>query len=532
MGLSKMDYNIYKEEIEKDPDKIIELLNKKINDELNKESHNPKLLCDYYWILGDAYIKKEEYLKAKESYNNSIKCIKKLKDNQIEKNCRIFIGNYKLSEIYEELQEPKKIIKYKKETLKFIDKNKEILIKGKDFPQDKPEFRQFLTYISLYYKNLEDLILKFHNIINIKSYKKTLLKSWKDALETKQFSLIFEMGFITHLMTLISLLENDEEQFWHWISLSSATSLICRLLSDKNIDQKTIWSKIFSNDLNLGIDKVMKYYDFNKEHHPDMQNKLIDIIFSLNLSNQDLYFLDLFFQFESKFEFNKENYDEYLKLYEQVKNEVSLHEIVRIIYREFLMVLFLENKEYMKAIKTGEENLTSIRNQFNDKNIRQYLMARTYKNLFRIEVKRQNYDEAEKYGIKVMEYYESEGSRRKFDLLLFLIEFGNFYIQQRQKYSFIFDKPKILLTEALEIAKIKRNKNYKIFMKIFRSLAEIDWQWGNYTDALDYYFRYICFYLIYNPLKDEILYGLINIFVKYLENIGFYIPKEEPKFIY
>ncbi|MHA1270521.1 MAG: hypothetical protein ACTSPY_12085 [Candidatus Helarchaeota archaeon] len=510
-----------KNEVDDNPDNIISSYNKKIEAELSKKKKDFRLLCNCYWLIGDAYKKKEEYLDSIESYKSALKYAKKVKGDIYDKNCRIAKSNYKIGNVYIELQEPDNIIKYRNISIDYINKNRKKLIKELKFPLNKSEYIRYLNFTHIYFKIYENLIKNYYEIDAIYDLENKLVKLWNKVIKNKKCTQIFDLGYTSHILALISFITKDYDDFCQWLSLNIIISNICITITSKKSGFYSIWEDILYRNLNLGLNFIKNYLGLEKDHIPKMKNKLIDIILNSELSNQDYRYLDKLYEIKSENKILTEDIDNFYALVKKVSQEKNVHEMVKALYREELMLALLEKKKYSKSIEVGEENIKFIRKNIMDKSVKQYLIARTYHNLFRIECKKQNYSIAEKHGRQVINIYNNKKVRRKYDELLFLIEFGCFYIQEGERYSLIIDNAKNLLNKSLEISVDKRNKSYEIFMRIFRIIGEIEWRNNKYLKAISNHFKSKCIYLIYNPPNNEIFNNIIGIFFSYLEKKKF-----------
>jgi tetratricopeptide (TPR) repeat protein len=321
---------------------------------------------------------------------------------------------------------------------------------------------------------------------------------------------------------LISIIQENEEKFWQWTSQNFVISIICESIIEDSYFKK-YFRELLTNNLNLSINYLKNSYQIEQNRKPKMQNKLIDIILNSDLTKEDYYYLDLLTKLRSKNTYKKENKDKIFELLDEIDRNHKINDLIKVLVQEDVILALLEDKEYSEAIEICESNIKLIKNNLKDKSVKQYLQARTLQNQFRVEVKKQNFNQAEKYGNRVLDYYKHEKIRRKYDLLLFLIEYGTYYLEQREKYSLIYDKAINLLNNALEIAISKRNKDPEIFGKIFRSFAEINWRDGNYLDSLINSFKSECLFLVNNNVKKFSFDGLAKLYLKYLKGNGFEI---------
>ncbi|MHA1751193.1 MAG: hypothetical protein ACTSYZ_02385 [Candidatus Helarchaeota archaeon] len=516
MGLSKIQFTNYKRKLELNTDSIIKQINENIENELKQKKKNYRLICDYFWILGDAYKKKEEYLNSIESYHSALKYINKIKDNILDKNCRLAKSYYKIANVYIELQEIEEIIRFKNNTLNCIEKNKQILIQTSNFPLVKDNFEKYLNFIDYYYKILEESIKYYRKSDQLDKFEKRINKIWNEIFKEKNSYRIFEMGYILHILTIIAIIYKDYNSLWEYITLGFEVSSICECLTSSKSKFNKIWKRSLHEFLSLGINFIKSIYEIDESHVPENKNKLIDIILELNLEKQDIYYLEKLFRYKEKNNLTHKGKFNIHSLNAEIQKEGKIHSIVKILYVNELILHLLEKKEFLKAIELAENNLKIIHKEIKDKRIRNYFIARMNQILFRIEVKKQNYKESEKFGKKVINMFENEGIRRKYDLLLFIIEFANFNIQIKQ-----YDKAKSYLNYALEIAKSKRNKKYELFMQIFESYAEISWGNSEYVESMINIFKSLCFYLIFNRNDLKIMNKLTWMFFQFLESKKF-----------
>ncbi|MBD3230282.1 MAG: hypothetical protein GF329_19040 [Candidatus Lokiarchaeota archaeon] len=382
-------------------------------------------------------------------------------------------------------------------------------------------FKIYINFTNSYFRVLEELLPIYKKLDKLNKFEKRIKKIWNNLINNRQIYNIFSLGYSAHLLSIISILNNNEEEYWKWITLTFIISIICRTITLNNSKFNKIWDNLHLNYMNLGINLIKKQFDIHEDHNPKMQNKLIDILLNAGLSKEDYYYFDHLIKLKSKKAFEITDINKFHELRKEINRNKSINDLIKVLYYEDYISQLLDDKEFLKAIEQAEEIEKLIKKSIKSKSVKQYLIARINQNLFRIELKKHNYDQAERHGKKVVNIFNNDQVRRKYDLLLFLIEFGYFYIEERDRYALIFDRSKDLINQALNVAVNKRNKSYQLFMKIFESLGELEWRNEKYIESLTNFFKAKCFYLIYNDPKNDLFDNLIGIFFIYLERSEF-----------
>ncbi|MFX1449635.1 MAG: hypothetical protein ACFFCM_02260 [Promethearchaeota archaeon] len=490
--------------IEKNPEKGSIEIQKYINKLETEKDKDWDALFDAYLALGIAYKKLEDWTKGLENVKNAINIAKKIKKNftKIVKTC---MARKEIGSINEIIQEYPKAIKEFDESLKDLEKILEELTKNHEkLPEDEFQNNSLIVK-SLFFEFLRQKVSIYLKLKDEKKAKESIFKPWIKFLDKKSKDYIEDLANFAELYTLIAKTLGQPIELLNW----TGELLILDVFAKKLSTNPSYWT-----------DKVHQHIKENSQILLDLLNISIDgeilgketlnMLKELELEDKDFMYIDKLLDLDNEEQY-KNNFDVYYELFETARKDDAAIEIQVMILNELILALSFKY-EYNEAIQRSKDALKLIKS-IKYKDVSNFFSGKFELTKFRVNLKKQDFKQAEKDAKKAIDYFEQNIStigHANFAKL----ELASCYMIQDQ-----LDKAESILEEALET--VEEIKSLEFLARLYDLLGGIKLKLEDkYTAAINFQISAL-FYLYLNDEEryKEFVTLAINLYKEYLETI-------------
>jgi len=492
----------------------------KIQDQIENLEHEKKKdweeITDTYLALCLAIKKVDDWFKAIEAAELSIKSAKKIK-NKYVKSFKVSKASEEIGKIYEIIEEYPKAIKYFDNALEAIEKVIEYLMKEKEKLAPE-EFIQYSTLTkSLYVDYLKGKIEVLLAIKDEKKAKESILKL-RDKYLKKQDVHYFEiLAYLADITVFLAQKLRDIDLLVRGVG----ELLIIDFFAKKFSGENRFWSNKLHRDLKEN-GKIL----VDTLHIPlDEQilgKETLTIFKQIELETKDHMYIDKILDLRKE-ENEKEKIEDLLKTIQQIQEEElkadSSKMVLSMAQNELIIALAAEN-EYTNALEKSKEIIKEIK-KIKNRMVKDYMLGQIQLNLFRINVRRRDYKQAEREAKKAIEFFE-ENLNTTAHACFTMLELASCYMIQNR-----FDKAEAMLERPIELC--EKSGSADLLARLYELLAGVKLRGEKYDEAAIYFSVSAVFYLIsddQNKYKEFITLA-INLFNEYLKSLGFKSVKFE-----
>jgi len=489
-----------------DPYKEISKIKSQIEKLEHEKKKNYEILSDTYLALANELANAEEWLKGEEAASTVIKLAKKLKD-KILKNLKIAQANEVMGRIYGIIQEYQKAIKYFNEGLNALDTNFEELLKDRNKMTEDEFAQQIVLTKSLYIDFLKQKISLLLQNKEDKQAKESIIKPIQKYLKTRDPNCIEILLFLSDIKIELALQLNDSDEVIRAVS----ELLLLDFFAKKFSEAARYWSNKFHRDIKEKSKFLVKTLKIplNKKV---LGNETLQILKQVNLEIKDHMYIDKILDFK-QLDSLAENINDLTELLHKIKED-DASPIVLSLARNELMLALAEVNKYNEAFESAKDTIKELK-KIKNKSVRDFLLGETQRNLFKINVKRQDYKQAEKEIRKSIEYFE-ENLNTLGHACVATLELANCYILQDR-----FDKAKALLTKPIESC--ERFESAELLARLYEVIANVELKLKNFNAAAICFVASALFYLMCDDQEKykEFFTLSVNLYNQYLELIQF-----------
>jgi len=490
--------------IEKNPEKGSIEIQKYINKLESEKKKDWDALCDAYLALGIAYKKLEDWSKGLENAKTAINIAKKIKKNftKIIKTCK---ARKEIGNINEIIQEYPKAIKEFDDSLKDLEKILEELIKDQDKLQEDDFQNKSSIVKTMFFDFLKQKVSIYLKIKEEKKAKESVFKPWIKFLDKKSKDYIEDLANFAELYTFIAKTLEQPIELLNWTSEL--------LILD-------FFAKKISNNPSFWTDKVHQHIKENSQTLLNLLNisiegeifgrETLNILKQVELEDKDFMYIDKLLELSNKEQY-KNNFDVYTELFEESRKDDASIGIQVMILNELILALGFKY-EYNAAIQKSKDVLKLLKS-IKHKDLRNFFSGKFELTRFRVNLKKQDFKQAEKDAKKAIEYFEQSVTtigHANFAKL----ELASCYLIQDQ-----FDKAESILEEALET--VEEIKSLEFLARLYDLLGGIKLKLEDqYSAAINFQISAL-FYLYLNDEEKykEFVTLAINLYKEYLETL-------------
>lgn len=472
----------------------------------NEKKKDYEALSGTHIALANAFKDVEDWIKGEESANNAIKTAKKIKDN-LTKNLKIAEATEAIGTIYVTIQDYQKGLKYWSEALDLLDKNFEALLKDKPkMPEDQFTQQTTLTK-SLYIDYLKQRISTLLKLKDEKHAKEAISKPFSKFLKTKDPNCFEILMFLSDIKIDLALQLKDTDE----IVRSVSELLILDFFAKKYSGDSRYWSKKFHHDIKEKCSFLIDTLKIALDEKV-IGKETLNIMKLINLETKDHMYIDKILEIKQSDDFQNKIL-EINALITKMRQDDASPLVLSMVQNELISTIAQQN-QYTEAFEKAKEIMKDIK-KIKNKEVKDFLLGQTQLNLFRINVRRQDYKQAEKEGRKCIEYFE-ENIKTLGHACIGILELASCYIIQRR-----FDKAESLLERPIDFC--EEMGSAELLARLYELLGGVGLKSADSNKAAIYFAASAIFYLISNDQNkyQEFLTLSINMYNRYLESIGF-----------
>ncbi|NVM01457.1 MAG: hypothetical protein HWN67_03930 [Candidatus Helarchaeota archaeon] len=489
---------------EKEPQKGSIEIQKYINKLENVKQKDWDALSDAYCALGIAYKKLEDWTKGLENEKNAINIAKKIKKNftKIIKTCK---ARKEIGSINEIIEEYPKAIKELDESLKDLEKILDELMKDqKKLPED--EFLRKSSIVkSMFFDFLKQKVSIYLKLKNEKKAKESIFKPWIKFLDKKSKHYIEDLANFAELYTFIAKTLEQPIELLNW----TGELIILDVFAKKISTDRAYWTK-----------KVHQHIKENSQILIDLLNisiggeilgkETLNMLKEIELEDKDFMYIDKLLDSRKKKHYLK-NIETLNTLFQEASNDNAALAIQIMILNELVLALGL-NYEYKTSIQKSKDAIKLLKS-FKHKDLKNFFSGKFELTKFRVNLKKQDYKQAEKEAKKAIDYFEQSVATIGHSNFAKL-ELASCYMIQDQ-----LDKAESILEDALE--DVEEIKSLEFIARLYDLLGGLKLKSeDNYSAALNFQISAL-FYLYLNDIEKykEFVTLAINLYREYLETL-------------
>ncbi|NVM27984.1 MAG: hypothetical protein HWN65_03995 [Candidatus Helarchaeota archaeon] len=496
----------------KDPQKEIAKIQDQIATLKREKKKDWEAISDTYLALAIVLREAEDWLRSEEAAEDSIKFAKKIKNDYI-KNSKIGQAFEEIGNTYAVIQEYPKALKYVDDAINVIEKSLASLTKEKK----KLEPEEFVNYSTLtkslyveYLKHKTEILLVQNEE---KKARESITKPWEKYLKTKDPKYIENLTFLSDIKIHLALKLKNVEQVIEAIG----ELIILEFFAKKFSDDKKYWSNKLHRDLREKGKILVDAFKIPVDQEI-LGKETLNILKQLELETKDHMFIDKILELK-KSEDYKKNIEDLKTITDNIKKEEA-SKLVLTIAENDLMVSLAQINEYSEAFEKAKDIQKEIK-KIKNKIVKNFILGETQLNLFKVNVRRQDYKQAEKEIKKGIDFFE-ENINTLGHACFAMLELASCYIMQDH-----FDKAGSILEKPLEMCEQIGDPSF--LARLYELLAGIKLQVNDYKGAAVNFAASAIFYVISDEQDKyrEFLTLAINLYNHYMESIGFVSVKFE-----
>lgn len=492
--------------VESDPEKgVIEAQNFINNIEKDKKP-DLETLSDGYLALSIANKKLESWMKGIESAEKSINISKKIKDKFL-RDIKICKAYKEIGEIYQIVQDFPKAIKEFDEAIKIIEKFLGVLTKNQEKILEENYYKNSSIAKTMYFDFLKQKVSIYLKLNDEKNAKVTIVKPWTNFLKTKNNNNIENLAYLAELnIFLIKRLKYPMEML-KWVG----ELLILDVFAKKISHNKDYWTERIHSNIKENSQALVEMLNLSMDDEI-LGRETLKIIKQVKFENQDLMYMDKLLKLK-KNKKKKNKIDNLNDLFEQI-NKDNTSPIIQLMTINEIMLVLIQNNEYKEAIQKSKDALNLLK-AIKDKDTKIFMAGKIALILFQLNLKKQNYKQAEKEAKNSINYFEENLNiigHAQFTKL----ELASSYIIQN-----LLDKAELILDKSLEVA--EEIRSIEFLARLFELSGGLKLKLNdNHNAAINFQISAL-FYLISNEEDkyQEFVTLAINLYNEYLKEIGF-----------
>ncbi|HUX98415.1 MAG TPA: hypothetical protein VMV49_02560 [Candidatus Deferrimicrobium sp.] len=445
-------------------------------------------------------------MKGIETAEISIKMAKKIKDD-FAKNFKISKAYEEIGGIYETIQDYQKAIKFFNDALNILEKSIEDLFKRKEKLTPEDFTKNTVLSRSLYVDYLKRLIELFLKLQDEKKAKECITKPFNKYLKTKDPNYLELLTYLADInLFLADKLKNNEE-----LIKGIGELIIIDFFAKKFSEDKKYWSNKIHLDIKEKSQLLVEILKIPVDEQI-LGKETLNILKEIELETKDHMYIDKLLDLKKQ-EDPKDKITKLIEMSGKIKADEASTIVLTMAENELIMSLAQAN-EYTEAFQKAKDIVKDIK-KIKNKMVQYFMLGEVQLNLFRVNVRRQDYKQAEKEAKKAIDYFE-ENLNTLAHTCFTILELASCYMIQNQ-----FNKAETLLEKPLDLC--EQIGSSEFLARLYELLAGIKLKLNDSSGAAINFSASALFYLISNDTKkyQEFLTLAINLYNTYLKSIGF-----------
>ncbi len=490
--------------VEKDPEKGSIEIQKYITKLENVKQKDWDALADAYCALGIAYKKLEDWSKGLENAKNAINIAKKIKKNftKIIKTCK---ARKEIGSINEIIQEYPKAIKEFDEALKDLEKVLDELMKDQEKLTEDEFLHKSSIVKSMFFDFLKQKVSIYLKLKDEKKAKQSIFKPWIKFLDKKSKDYIEDLANFAELYTFIAKTLEQPMELLNW----TGELLILDVFAKKLSTDQAYWTKKVHQHIKENSQIILDLLNISIDEEI-LGKETLNMLKEIELENKDFMYIDKLLDLKSKYQY-KNNFDVFNKLFEEARKDTASIIIQIMILNELILSLGIKH-EYKGAIQKSKDTIKLLKSVKN-KNMKNFISGKLELNKFRVNLKKQDYKQAEKEAKKAIEFFE-ENINTIAHANFAKLELASCYMIQDE-----FDKAQSILEESLEDIEVINSLEF--LARLFDLLGCVNLKSkDDYSAAINFQISAL-FYLYLNDAEKykEFVTLAINLYKAYLDTL-------------
>ncbi|MHA1649336.1 MAG: hypothetical protein ACTSYB_04000 [Candidatus Helarchaeota archaeon] len=287
--------------------------------------------------------------------------------------------------------------------------------------------------------------------------------------------------------------------------------LILDFFAKKFSEDQKFWSNKFHRDI-----KEKSKFLINTLKIPINEKILgketLTILKQIELETKDHIYIDKILEIKQSDKFQNK-IDDLRTIIQSIKDDEASPVVYSMAINELITSLAQQNK-YNEAFEEAK-NATKEIKRIKNKQVKDYLLGETYLNLFRVNIRRQDYKQAEKEAKKAIEFFE-ENINTLSHACFAIFELASLYMTQER-----LDKASSLLEKPTEFSEHILSPD--LLARLYELLGGINLKSKDFHNAALYFGASALFYLISDDQEKyrEFITLAINLYNRYLKSRGF-----------
>ncbi len=498
------------------PEKASIDIQKYINKLENDKEKDPDALSDAYLALSIANKKLENWAKGIDNAKISLTTAKKIK-KEFDKNLKMSKARKEMGLINEIIQEYAKAIKEFDDGLNLLEKNLEQLTKTRsalyklnkdERPLTEKDFYEKSTIVkNLYFDILNQKISVFLRLNDEKKAKSTISKPFIKFLEAKEEYYIEDLANFAELyMNLVKDLKQSIE-FLNW----AGELLLLDFFAKKISHDKGFWTKKIHDHIKEICDNILDMFKISPEGEI-LGKETLNILKQVEFETKDFSYVDKLLELKKNEQYKK-GFEE-LNLLFKKSNEDAASPVVQLMIMNELMLALSQMHDYKSAIEKSKDAIKIIKG-FKEKDLKNFMTAKLELILFRVNLKRRDYKQAEKEAKRAIDYFDQN-----------LNTIGHAYFSRLELASSYMiqnslDKAESILQNAIEMS--EEIGSLEFLARLFELQGGIKLKSNDqYSAAINFQICALFYFLLnQNEKYQEFMTLAINLYGEYLKDLEF-----------
>ncbi|MHA1385756.1 MAG: hypothetical protein ACTSR3_18545 [Candidatus Helarchaeota archaeon] len=496
---------------ESNPEKGIIDIQKFINRMEDQKNKNYIMLTDAYLALSIANKKLEQWIKGIENARYSINTAKKIKKDFI-KNLKISKSKLHIGTIFDIIQDYPKAIREFDEALNLLEKNLEQLLKTRDALEQlrltKDDFIEKSSIVkSLYFDILDQKVTVYLKIKDEKKAKMSISKPFIRLLKEREKYFIEDLANFAQLYTNLAKKLKQPLEFLNW----TGELLLLDVFAKKISHNKKHWTNKIHKHIQEAGETILDMLHINLNGEI-LGKEILNVLKEAKLENRDFSFIDRILDLKTNLEYKK-GFKVLNNLLENAR-EYNVSPIVQLMIMNEFMLALSQKYMYKEAIQKSKDAIKILKS-IKQRNIKNFMTGQLELTLFRVNLKRQDYKQAEKEAKRAIDDFE-KNINTICHAYFTKLELASCYMIHNS-----LDKADSIFKNSLEL--IEEINSLEYFARLFELLgANKLRQEDHYSAAINFQISAL-FYLLLNDNKkyQEFVTLAINLYNEYLKTLEF-----------
>ncbi|MHA1376954.1 MAG: hypothetical protein ACTSRG_01105 [Candidatus Helarchaeota archaeon] len=468
-------------------------------------------LADAFLALCIANRNMEYWVKGFENARNSINAAKKIKKD-FTKNLKISMARRQIGTINNIIQEYNKAIKDFDEALSLLEKNLEQLIKTRDALEQlkitKEDFAKKSSIVkSLYFDILDQKVSVYLKMNDEKKAKASISRPFIKFLEEREKYFLEDLANFALLYSNLAKKLEQPIEFLNW----TGELLLLDVFSKKISQNKNYWTNKIHLHIKSASQELLELLNITVDGEI-LGKEILNVLKEVKLENKDFSFIDKLLKFKNN-QIYKKGFDELINLLENAK-EANISPVVQLMIMNETMQALSQKYKYREAIQLSKDAIKILKS-IKQKNVKNFMTGRLELTLFRVNLKRQDYKQAEKEAKRAIDSFE-ENINTVAHAFFTKLELASCYMIQN-----LLDKADSILENVLDV--VEHIDSLEYFARLFELLgANKLRQEDHYSAAINFQISAIFYLLLEDDEKyQEFITLAINLYHQYLKTLEF-----------